>query len=77
MKQKHNWFWLQCAQIHNCAKTASDSMPVDIEVLVMNIFRYFHIHTVRVERTKDFCDFAGQEYTQICKCKVVLVTSSL
>jgi hypothetical protein len=28
-------------------------------------FGYFHISTVRVERPKDTCDFAGQEHKQI------------
>jgi hypothetical protein len=51
--------------IHNWAKTAFDSMPVDIEVPVKKIFGYFHIHTVRAECLKDFCDSAGQEYKQI------------
>jgi hypothetical protein len=51
--------------IHNCPKTASDSMPVDIEVLVTKIFGHFHIYAVRVERLKDFCDFVGQRYKQI------------
>lgn len=51
--------------VHNCAKAAFDSMPIDIEVLVTKIFGYFHIYTVRVERLKDFCDFVGQEYKQI------------
>jgi hypothetical protein len=50
--------------IHNCAKAAADSMPVDIEVFVTKIFGYFHMYTVRVERLKYFCDFAG-EYKQI------------
>jgi hypothetical protein len=44
---------------------ASESMPVHMKVLVMNISGYFHIHMVRAELIKDFCDFAGQEYTQI------------
>ena len=51
--------------IHNCAKAAFDSMPIDIEVLVTKIFGYFHIYTVRVEHLKDFCDLVGQEYKQI------------
>jgi hypothetical protein len=33
-------------------------MPVDIKVLVMKIFGYFHIYMIRV-------DFAGQEYKKI------------
>jgi hypothetical protein len=40
-------------------------MAVGIEVLITKIFVYFHIYTVRVERLKDCCDFAGQEYKQI------------
>jgi hypothetical protein len=35
--------------IHNCTKTAFDSVPVNNEVLVTKIFGYFHIGTVRVE----------------------------
>jgi hypothetical protein len=40
-------------------------MPVNIEVNVTNILGYFHIYAVRVERLKEFCDFAEQEYKQI------------
>jgi hypothetical protein len=43
-------------------------MPVDIDVLFTNIFGDFHIHTVRTERVKDFCDFTGKDYKQIPGC---------
>jgi hypothetical protein len=54
--------------IHNYAKTAFDSMPVDIEVPVTKIFGYFHIYMVREERLQDFYDITGQEYKQILGC---------
>ena len=52
-------------------------MPIDIEVLVMKIFGYFHIYTVRVERLKDFWDFVGQEYKQILSYANVMWLSLL
>jgi hypothetical protein len=51
--------------IHTCTKTAFDSMPLDIKVLVTKNFGYFRLYTVCVECLKDFCDFTRQEYKQI------------
>ena len=51
--------------VHNCAKTASDTLPVDVEVIVNKIFSYFHIYTVRVERLKTFCEYVESEFKQI------------
>jgi hypothetical protein len=51
--------------IHNCAKTAFDSISVGIEALVLKIFVYLHIYKVCVECLNNFCDFARQDYKQI------------
>lgn len=51
--------------VHNCARTALDTIPVDVEYILNKIFGYFHIFTVRVERLKSFCEFVGQEYQNI------------
>ncbi|XP_071038982.1 uncharacterized protein [Parasteatoda tepidariorum] len=51
--------------IHNGAKTAFDCLPVDIEVMVSKLFSYFKIYTVRIERLKEFCEYADQEYHKI------------
>ena len=51
--------------LHNAAQTAADVLSVDIEVIVMKIFSYFSIYTVRTERLKDFCDFVGINYEAV------------
>lgn len=51
--------------VHNCAQTARDTIPVDVESTLSKIFGYFHIITVRVERLKSFCEYVGQEYQNI------------
>jgi hypothetical protein len=51
--------------IHNCAHSFINTIPLDIEGLVVKIFGYFNIFSVRVERLKDFCDFVGQQYKDI------------
>jgi hypothetical protein len=38
--------------IHNCAHSSINTIPLDIEGLVVKFFGYFHIFTVRVERLK-------------------------
>jgi hypothetical protein len=42
--------------IHNCAHSSINTILQDTEGLVVKIFGYFHIFTVRVERLKEFCD---------------------
>jgi hypothetical protein len=36
--------------IHNCAHSSINTIPLNIECLVVKIFGYFHIFTMRVER---------------------------
>jgi hypothetical protein len=35
--------------VHNSVQTACDSLPLDIEVIVIKIYKYFHIYAVRVK----------------------------
>jgi hypothetical protein len=51
--------------IHNCEHSSINTIPLDTEGLVVNIFGYFHIFTVTVERLKELCDFVGQQYKDI------------
>lgn len=44
--------------VHNCLQNAVDVLPVDTESLVVKIYKYFYIYTVRVTQLKEFCDFA-------------------
>lgn len=34
--------------VHNCMQTAVDVLPIEIEALIVKIYKYFHIYTVRV-----------------------------
>ena len=41
--------------LHNTISSAAGVLTVDIEVIVMKIFNYFSIYTVRTEKLKEFC----------------------
>ena len=51
--------------VHNCLQTAVDVLPIDVEVLAVKIYKYFHIYTVRVTELKSFCDFVDIEYNKL------------
>ena len=51
--------------IHNAIKTACDCLPLDVEAIVVKIYSYFYIYTVRVETLKEFCDFVDIEYKKL------------
>ncbi|GBM16180.1 hypothetical protein AVEN_126446-1 [Araneus ventricosus] len=51
--------------VHNCVQTAVDSLPIDIEALLVKVYKYFHIYTVRVTKVKDFCEYAEIQYRKI------------
>lgn len=51
--------------LSNAINTASSSMPIDVEVIVTNIYLYFHRFTVRVANLKQFCDEADVEYKKL------------
>jgi hypothetical protein len=40
--------------LHNCAHSSINTIPLDIESLLVKIFGYFHIFTVIVEWLKEF-----------------------
>lgn len=46
--------------VHNA--TATDCVLVDIESVIVKIYKYFYRYTVRMEQLKDFCDFVDLEY---------------
>jgi hypothetical protein len=33
--------------VHSSVQTACDSLPLDIEVIVINIYKYFHIYCIQ------------------------------
>lgn len=52
--------------VHNALKHACDRMPsLDVECIVVKIYSYFYIHTIRVEALKEICDLSEIEYKQL------------
>lgn len=51
--------------VHNAIKTASDCLPVDFECIVVKIYSFFYIYSVRVEALKEFCDSTDTEYQKL------------
>lgn len=51
--------------IHNAIQTAADLLPIDVENIIVKIYSYFYIYTVRVESLKDFCEAAEVEYQKL------------
>lgn len=52
--------------LHNCIKHGADVMAVDIESLVMKMFNFFSVYTVRTEELKSIC-----EYVDVCYQKLL------
>jgi hypothetical protein len=50
---------------YNFIRTAVDILPIEIEGLVVKIYKYFHIYTVRVTKLKEFFEFAEVEYKKV------------
>ncbi|CAH0563043.1 unnamed protein product [Brassicogethes aeneus] len=48
--------------LKNCLQCAADNLPFDLKVIVVKIYGYFYIYTVRVNKLKEFCDFVEVEY---------------
>jgi hypothetical protein len=48
--------------IHNAFDSACDQLPIDVEALTVNIYKFFHINVIRTEALKEICGKAGAEY---------------
>lgn len=53
--------------LHNAMQHGADTLSVDLESIVMKIFNYFHVYTVRTEELKDFCDDVGVTYCSLLR----------
>lgn len=51
--------------IHNAFDIACEQLPADIEPIVVNIYKHFHIHTLRNENLKELCAEAEVEYMKL------------
>lgn len=51
--------------INNAVQHGCDILPLDVESIIMKIYNYFSIYTVRTETLKEFCVEADTEYRQL------------
>ena len=51
--------------VHNCIQTAVDVFPIEVESLVVKIYIYFHIYTVRDTQLKEFFEFVEIDYKKV------------
>lgn len=51
--------------VHNAIKTAADCLPVDFECIIVKIYSFFYIYSVRVEALKEFCNSTETEYHKL------------
>lgn len=51
--------------VHNCVQSGVDGLPIDIEALVVKIYKHFYIYTVRVTKLQEFCEFAEVQYRKL------------
>jgi hypothetical protein len=51
--------------LHNAMQTGADCLPFDVEQIVCKMYQHFSIYKVRVEKLKEFCEFADVEYKEL------------
>jgi len=51
--------------IHNAIQQAADSLSINVESIVCEIFGFFHIYPVRGESLNAFCNFADVQYNEL------------
>lgn len=51
--------------LNNCIQTAADCLPVDIELVLIKIYSYFYIYTIRVEELKEICENIDIQYRKL------------
>jgi hypothetical protein len=56
--------------LHNTIQHGCDQLSFDVDSIVMKIYNYFSIYTVRTEQLKEFCDSVDLHHKQLLKhCK--------
>ena len=51
--------------LNNCVHQGADTLDVDIENIIFKMYQHFHIHTVRTESLKEYCEFADVAYKSL------------
>lgn len=56
--------------VHNTKQHGCDQLSLDIDLIVMKVYNYFSIDTIRHEKLKEFCDSVDFQYKQLLEhCK--------
>lgn len=51
--------------LHNTVSSASDVLSVDVETVVVKMFNYFSIYTIRTNQLKTFCEYVDVNYRSL------------
>lgn len=51
--------------LHNSVQHGTDVLQIDVDVLVMKLFNYFSVYTVRTEALKTICDYIDVNYEKL------------
>ncbi|KAG8146513.1 hypothetical protein E2320_013667 [Naja naja] len=51
--------------LHNCIHHGADALEVDVENIILKIYQYFNIYTVRTESLQEYCEFVEVEYKRL------------
>lgn len=51
--------------LHNCIQHGTDVLKIDIESLVMKLFNFFSVYTVRTEALKSVCEYIEINYQKL------------
>lgn len=51
--------------LNTAVHTAADVMNIDVESVIMKIYNFFSIYTVRVHTLMEFCEFVGVGYQDL------------
>lgn len=68
-KMNNNLIAVGCSAhiLHNTVQHGTDILPIDIESIVMKIYNFFHVYTVRTETLGKFCDQAEMQRHELLK----------
>ncbi|XP_066486947.1 MAX gene-associated protein isoform X3 [Tiliqua scincoides] len=51
--------------LHNAIQHGADTLGINLECIVMKLYNYFSIYTVRTEQLKEYCEFVDINYKQL------------
>ncbi|CAH0406173.1 unnamed protein product [Chilo suppressalis] len=67
--KKENLIGIGCPAhiMHNSLRHGVDLMKLDVESIILKIFNYFSVYTVRTEALKEFCDYVELNYQPLLR----------